>query len=236
MEPSADPFHGNLGVNLKKTVAVSALLAAFALSVAPASGRQASADAHEVIGLLPAATAQSCSHPLIENPFAFAGDELDYVLAPDGSFEGTDGEGWLLDGGAATTAGNDPFPIRADGDDDTVLAMPSGSTAVSAPMCVDLDYPHFRLLVNQMPRENGKFRGRLRVDTMYPNAANPRWRRVDVIRATSGGWFVSDFLDLEPERGGPDPGARQVSLRFTVIGDDGSFLIDDIYVDPRFRI
>lgn len=227
---------------MKKIVAISALFVAFAAAASPASARQgrASADADQiaevVTGLLPSATAETCQQPLVENPFAFAGDPLDYVLAPDGSFEGTEGDGWLLDGGAATVDGNDPFPVHADGEDDTVLAMPAGSSAVSAPMCVDLDYPHFRLLVNQIPRADGKLRGRLRVETMYPDSAKPRWRRVDVIRPAVNGWAVSDFIDLDPERGGSDPGARQVSIRFTVVGDDGSFQIDDVYVDPRFRI
>lgn len=226
---------------MKKTVVTLALSAALLIAASPASARQASnrdasaeGTAAAVTGLLPDATAATCEHPLVEQPFAFLGDTLDYVLAPDGSFEGAE-PGWLLGDGAAPVAGNDPFPIHAAGADLNVLSMPSGSSAVSAPMCVDLDYPHARLAVRQLPRESGRFRGKLRVETLYPDAKNPRWRKVDVIRPGNGEWFVTDFIDLEPERGGSDPGGRQVSLRFTVPGDDGGFEIDDVYVDPRFR-
>ena len=57
-----------------------------------------------------------------------------------------------------------------------------------------------------------------------------------MIRPEGGGWAVSDFLDLQPERGGHQPGGRQVSLRFSVQGGDGAFEIDDVYIDPRFRV
>ena len=231
---------------MKKIVAAASLFAALALVAAPASARQSDqpnlADAGSIVGLvtglLPEATTETCRHPLVENPFTFLGDVFDYVLAPDGSFEGAEGDGWLLDGGAAPIAGNDPFPIHADGPDATILNLPSGSSAVSAPMCVDLNYPHFRVVVRQLANEKGRFKGRLRVDTMYPNSNNPQWRKVDVIRPQDGEWVVSDFLDLEPERGGSAPGGRQVSLRFSVQGggDDGEFEIDDVYVDPRFRV
>ncbi|MFN8151826.1 MAG: hypothetical protein U0R24_11980 [Solirubrobacterales bacterium] len=226
---------------MRRFAAISVALATVAMLIGPAaaSARDSSQDpsgalAGIISGLLPEATQDSCEAPLLEQPFAFTGDLLDYVLAPDGSFEGTDGDGWLLEGGAAVVAGNDPFPIRPDGDDDSILAMPNGGAATSAPMCVDLDYPHFRLAAHQIPLSNGKIRGRLKVETLYPGARNPRWRKVDVLRPETDGWVVSDFLDLEPERGGTGPGGRQVSLRFTAI-NGGGFEVDDVYVDPRFR-
>lgn len=230
---------------MRKLVVVSALFAAVVAAAAPASARQsenpdtsdASAIVDLVTSLLPSATTETCRQPLLENPFAFLGDTLDYVLAPDGSFEGAGDAGWLLDGGASSTAGNDPFPLHPEGTaDGSVLSLPSGASAVSAPMCVDLNYPHFRIAVRQLPGEKGKFKGRLRVETMYPNSDNPRWRKVDMIRTSDEEWVVSDFLDLQPERGGSDPGGRQVSLRFSVQGGDGAFEIDDVYVDPRFRV
>ena len=231
---------------MKKLVVVSALFAALVVAATPASAAKKTSEADQalsveqvaelVTGLLPGLTADSCSHPLIENPFAFLGDTLDYVLAPNGSFEGTDGDGWLLEGGSTVVPGNDPFPVRAGSDDGFVLSMPGvDASAVSAPMCVDLDYPHFRLITHAIPRADGKYKGRLRVETLYPNAKNPKWRKVDTIKADSGSWTVSDFLDLAPERGGSEPGGRQVSLRFVVVGDGGGFEIDDVYVDPRRR-
>lgn len=224
---------------MRKIVAISALIGAFVLAAAPASARQASSDdpSADIVDLLPSATVESCEHPLIEQPFTFIGDTLDYVLAPDGSFEG---DGWLLTDGAAVAAGNDPFPLHPAGtDDDALLAMPDGSSAASAPMCVDLNYPHFRMAIRQVGDGDGRWGwsradGALRVETLYPSAKRPRWRRVDTIRPRGSGWMISDFLDLEPGRGGEGPGAREVSLRFTAAGD-GGFEIDDVYVDPRMR-
>jgi hypothetical protein len=229
------------GENLRKPVVVIALLAALALIAAPSasasggSGSDRDSIVDAVTGLLPSATTDSCQDPLIENPFSFAGDLLDYVLAPDGSFEGSASSSWLLDGGAAAVPGNDPFPIRPAAPDATVMSLPTGSSATSAPMCVDLTYPTFRLAVHALPRADGKYKGRLKIETLYPNAKNPQWRKVDVIKPDSGAWTLSDFLDLQPERGGSTPGARQVSLRFSVTGE-GGFEIDDVYVDPRMRI
>lgn len=222
---------------MKKIVLTSTLIGVFLITVGPASARQESADADAVAGLLPDATAETCEHPLIEQPFTFIGDTLDYVLAPDGSFEGN---GWILNGGATVAAGNDPFPLHPTGtEDDTLLSLPDGSTATSAPMCVDLHYPHFRLAVRQVGDDDGRWgrsraNGTLRIETFYPSARNPRWRRVDAIRIRDNDWRISDFLDLEPGRGGEGPGAREVSLRFTA-GGDGGLEIDDVYVDPRMR-
>lgn len=224
---------------MKKLTAAVALLAALALTTATAEARSEPDPAEEVAelvdDLLPSATAETCQHPVIAQPFAFLGDTFDYVLAPDGSFEGTEGEGWLLDGGAAVIAGNDPFPLHPASPDEHVLSLPDDASAVSAPMCVDLDYPHARLVIRQQPTERDRFRGRLKVETLYPDAKRPRWSRVDVIRVEDGEWTVSDFIDLEPERGGDEPGGRQVSLRFIALGGGGAFEIDDLYVDPRFR-
>lgn len=219
---------------MRKTVAIFALIGAFVVAAAPAFARHKPG----AVADPPAdATAVSCEHPLVENPFTFIGDSADYVLAPDGSFEG---DGWMLDGGAATVAGNDPFPLRSSGaEDDSVLSMPAGSSATSAPMCVDFDYPHFRLAIRPAGDGDGRWGwsradGMVRIETFYPSAKIPRWRRVDAIRLRGSGWRISDFLDLEPGRGGEGPGAREVSLRFTVVGD-GGFEIDDVYVDPRMR-
>lgn len=220
-----------MGENLRKIVVMSALLAGLLLLAAPGAASARGGSAAES-----GETSATCEDPLIENPFVFDGDLLDYVLAPGGSFEDSADGGWLLDGGAATVPGNDPFPIHPSGTDAMVMSLPSGSTATSNPMCVDITYPHFRLAVHQLPNDRGKYKGKLRVETMYPNSDNPTWRTSDVIKPSGGDWILSDFLELRPERGGSEPGARQVALRFIVKGNEGAFEIDDVYIDPRFRV
>lgn len=179
------------------------------------------------------ATVATCGDPLIENPFLFDGDPLDYVLAPNGSFEDAYG-GWLLEGGATQVPGNDPFPIRPDGDE-SILSLPPGGSATSPLMCVDLAYPTFRFALRQLAPQDG----RLKVESMYPDSSRPKWRKVTAIRSSDEGWSLSDHLELNPEQGGVLPGARQVSLRFTFRGahegEPGAFEIDDLYVDPKAR-
>lgn len=212
---------------MKKLGLVPTLILGLILAV-PASAQATTDDAVPV----PAAT---CPELPIENPFEFDGDPLDYVLAPDGSFE-EGASGWLLEGGAATSVGNDPFPIR-EGDDDAVLSIPPGGTATSPAFCVDLNYPTFRFALQQLSSQ----KGRLKVETLYPDSTKPKWRKTGAIRLRDDGWVLSDHLELAPDRGGSEPGARQVALRFTFKGADvesgsGAFEIDDVYVDPRFRV
>lgn len=219
---------------MNKTGIVTTAFAALMLAVpGSASARVDVSDIVSDITSIASVTGVTCDDPLIENPFLFDGDPLDYVLAPDGSFE-VGGSGWLLEG-AAPIAGNDPFPIRPAGDEG-VLSLPSGSSATSPSMCVDLNYPTFRFVLRQLADENERLRGRLRVDSIYPESERPKWRRVAVIRPDDGEWALSDHIELAPERGGELPGARQVALRFTVRGGDGAFEIDDVYIDPRFRV
>src|SRR5690349_18193270 len=113
--------------------AVGAPATTSARDLGPAEGLRSTADS-----LL------SCTAPIFENPFAAFGDDFDYVLAPNGSFE-SDG-GWQLDDGAGIVAGNDPFDLRS-GPDGSMLSLPEGASATSALMCVDPTYPTARFPV-----------------------------------------------------------------------------------------
>jgi hypothetical protein len=176
------------------------------------------------------ATTMTCLDPLIEHPFAAFGDGLDYVLAPNGSFESTNG--WELTGGAAATPGNDPFQLQG-GEDGNVLSMPAGSTATSPLMCVDPSYPTFRFAERQLGRK-----GALRIEVSYPFADNDSFRKADSVRqAGTNGWTITDPLDLRPARGGDGPGWRPMAIRFIARdgGSSGGFELDDVFVDPRLK-
>ena len=56
-------------------------------------------------------------------------------------------------------------------------------------------------------------------------------------RSAGNGWRLFDPIDLKPELGGQEPGARQAALRFTVVdaASRESVLLDDVYVDPKRR-
>ncbi len=177
-----------------------------------------------------AATSLSCTDPLIENPFLAFGDDFDYVLAPNGSFEST--TGWELDGGAAGIAGDDPFDLRPD-PDENMLSLPEGADATSPLMCVDESYPTFRFPV----RATGE-RTSIRVEVAYPWSRWGGFRKSDSFRVSGDeGWTLSPHLDLDPDRGGTGPDWRPMAIRLVAKrgwGDAGAEL-DDVYVDPRMK-
>lgn len=176
----------------------------------------------------------SCHAPVITNPFAFDGDQQNYVLAPSGSFEGS-APGWQFTGGAGVAPANDGFALQT-GTDQQALHLPVGGSAISPVMCVDLNMPTFRFAARRLDAQGKK----LRVELVYPDA-DGKFRKVEDIKMDpADGWTLTDSLDLEPERGGKTPGGRRVALRFSV--DDGSnasaasgYELDDLFVDPRAR-
>lgn len=188
-------------------------------------------------------TWQTCEAPVLEQPFERFGDRRDYVLAPSGAFEhvGLDITplelevdlsqlGWQSSPGAGITVGNEAYYVRR-ATDATSLTLPDGASATSPAMCIDLHYPHMRLVTRSSDAS-----ARLRVQVIYPNAGDPRFKWVDTLTGNEGteprlGWRVSNDIPLRPERGGETPGPRLAALRFKALS--GNWRVDDIYVDPR---
>jgi hypothetical protein len=185
----------------------------------------------------PATTAGSqltCRAPLIEQPFTAFRDSRDYVLAPGGSFEDPSAPGWQLDGGASVVPESDPFDVHGF-DDSYSLSLPPGASATSPTMCVDLDFPTMRFVGMQQAEKDGE----LDIEVVYPHATkveDRRWHRERSFKfKRKDGWKVTDDVNLHPDRGGKDAGWRLVALRFTADGDQSSWLVDDVYVDPKRR-
>jgi hypothetical protein len=177
----------------------------------------------------------ACENPQIENPFTQFGDNLDYVLAPDGNFNGAV-TGWQLSGGAQVV----------DTDKGRSLKMPEDSTAISPSMCVDLHFPTFRMYhktVTDSQLAPGKAdKSEVKVEVVYLNVADPKWKETKKFKGKDGDsannyWKASKSIDLKPEIGGKLPGARQAALRFTIEDAEKgeSVLLDDVYVDPMRR-
>ena len=179
----------------------------------------------------------ACENPTIVNPFTQFGDNLDYVLAPDGNFDNAV-TGWQLTGGAQIV----------DTDKGRSLQMPKDSKAISPSMCVDLHFPTFRMYHKTVKAENGQLvlgkadKSEVKVVVVYLNVAQPRWKEMEKFHGDDGdsasdGWMVSEAIDLMPELGGAEPGARQAALRFTATNAEKgeSVLLDDVYVDPMRR-
>jgi hypothetical protein len=171
--------------------------------------------------------------PQLSNPLAAFRDRRQYFLAPGGSFEGADADGWQLEGGATIGDGNGGLALG--GADARSLQLPPGSAATSPAFCVDLDYPTFRFFAAQLDDRSD---ARLQVDVIYPEIAKGNVRRAAHLRLhANSGWGLSKDVGLEPQRAGKKRGWRKVAIRFTA--DDpakgGAWRVDNVLIDPRMR-
>ena len=113
------------------------------------------------------------------------------------------------------------------------LQLPKGASAISPSMCLDLHFPTFRMYSKVVKPKTGllgavlglvlgdQHDAELRVEVVYHQIANPVWTKMDKFKGDEGtsagnGWRLTDPIDLQPELGGSEPGARQAALRFTV--------------------
>lgn len=177
-----------------------------------------------------AGSAQACSYSGAEPVFSPWGDQHSYVLAPNGGFEaGT--QGWALSGGAAVVAGNESFNLN-DPADSHSLSLPAGSSAVSSPICMSLDTPIFRMFA----RNDGSSTSRLRVEAVYPLLGLVRTKTVSSV-AAGPAWAptqqMSTVLTLSTIVGTLVPSS--VQIRITPLDGEGSWKVDDLYVDPFAR-
>lgn len=177
-----------------------------------------------------AASAQACSYTGATQVFSPWGDQHGYALAPNGGFE-TGSSGWSLGGGAAVVAENETFHLNGAGDSYS-LSLPSGSSAVSPPLCMALDTPLFRMLA----RNSGNPSSKLRVEATYSLLGLVRTTVPSTVSAGSS-WApaqaMSPVLGLSTLIGTLLPSYIQV--RITPIGQGGAWQVDDLYVDPFSR-
>ncbi|HEX5527427.1 MAG TPA: hypothetical protein VFX44_09585 [Solirubrobacterales bacterium] len=177
-----------------------------------------------------AAAAQACSYTGAEQVFKPWGDSSSYVLAPNGGFE-AGGTGWLLSGGANTVEGNESFYLN-DASDSRSLSLPSGSSAVSSPICMSIDTPTFRLLA----RNTGDTSSGLRVEAIYPLLGLIHTKTISTVYAGSN-WApsqqMSTVLTLSTIVGTLVPSS--VQIRITPTGSGGNWQVDDLYIDPFAR-
>jgi hypothetical protein len=168
----------------------------------------------------------SCPQTALEQPFLPWLDPLHYVLAPDGGLE-AGGAGWDLDGGAAVSAGNEPFNVHGDGDSKS-LALPTGASAVSPQMCIGLDRPLMRLFVR---RTAGSLLSMLKIEVLYDGpSGNLNVTSLGVLTLGSGWQPTTPAPILASVLPVIDGTSAQVAFRFTAMS--GSWRVDDVYVDP----
>jgi hypothetical protein len=172
-----------------------------------------------------AAAPGSCDGQVPEQPFLRWADPSTYVLMPNGTVE--QGARWNLKGGAQRVAGNETHYVHDPGDTWS-LSMPPGSSATTAPMCVDVEHPTLRLVA----RNRGSALSSLLVEVLFDDVTGHK--RAVPIGAYFGGssWqptaplaVVANLFTLLPDT------HADIAFRLTP-QDGGDWSIDDVYVDP----
>ena len=177
-------------------------------------------------GLIGTGSASYCdSTP--EQVFAPWNDSSYYASLFNGSFEGGSA-GWYLSGGARVVSGNEPFFVDRSSDSHSLL-LPAGSSAVSGTVCFATGDWHLRLFA----RNTGSRTGSLHVQVVVPSLLGGLLTVLDGGTISGGGvWAPSPRLELLLCNVTSLIGTRAVAFRFTPVGQDAAFQIDDVYLDP----
>lgn len=173
-----------------------------------------------------AAGSSGCPAVPLSYPFAPWNDHAPYMLAPDGGLE-QGGSAWTLARGAKLDEGNESFRVGGPADHRS-LALPAGSSATTAPMCIGVEHKSMRFFVKRtVPLREIS----IDIEVLH-STADGQQRSTRIGRITAGrSWTASPILPLiVNELAAARGNAMQVSLRFTPRG--GGVSIDDVYVDP----
>jgi hypothetical protein len=171
----------------------------------------------------PAAQAEElgggCPGQVLEYPFAPWEDGAPYTLMPDGDLT-QGGAGWDL-GGAEIVDDNEPWYVHG-GDTPAAVRLDTGDVVTTPPICITPDHPTMRFFV----RDSGGDYGTLTVDAVLPDGlALP----IEVMFGMDEGdaWapsaVVPIFANLVTDT---------VRFRFSAVGSDSAWVIDDVFVDP----
>jgi hypothetical protein len=171
-------------------------------------------------------TTTDCPDQALSTPFTRWLDQASYTPLPGGSMEGG-AAGWTLSGGAKVVAGNETWKVRSSGDVSS-LRLPSGSSAVSAPICVGLEHPTVRFFA----KKNSGLLSTLAVSAIVRLQLGGTLEVPVGVVLAGGQWtptlpflYLGNLLPLLPGQYTP------VSFRFRpILG--GDWQIDDVYVDP----
>jgi hypothetical protein len=181
------------------------------------------------------ASAPSCDNGATSQPFAQFGDDNSYFLAPGGNFE-SGAAGWSL-GGARVVGDQEPWRVAGD-NGSHALSIGAGRSVVSPTVCLGLEHPTMRFFAH---RSGGGLLGGLSqlvvtarvetslglvvevpVGTVTTLTNGVQWNR------TPTQVVLASLLPLLPGEHTP------VQFRFTAVGT-GDWVIDDVFVDPRYR-
>jgi hypothetical protein len=170
-------------------------------------------------------SAASCDSEQLERPFLRWADPAQYFLAPDGSFSGGAG-GWQLSK-AAVVAENQPHSSHAS-EGEAALRVAAGGSVTSPAVCVGILHPTLRFFA----RTGGSPLDVLEVEVLFEDAGGRvHALPIGVVPGTRA-WAPTLPQPILVNLLALLPGERTaVAFRFTPRGL-GSWLIDDVYVDP----
>jgi hypothetical protein len=194
-------------------------IATCAVLLAPAASRAASARVE---------TPSSYCDRNAAQVFRPWGDLANYSRLENGGFEsGT--PPWLLRGGANIVSGNEPFFISGNRSDSRSLLLPQGSTAYSGFSCFAIGDWHLRFVM----RNVGARTGALRVQVVVQDLLGNLLTVLDGGTVTGGStWAPSPRMLLPLTNVIWLIGTREVAFRFTPVGRNAAYQIDDVYLDP----
>lgn len=162
----------------------------------------------------------SCTAPALTQPFLSAKDSNWYTLTPGETPGSFNGAGWTLSGGASIKPGQSGAG--------SVLDLPSGSQAVSPPVCVASDYPTARTMVRDVAGSEG-----VQVYVAYAGTrTESQAQNTGQVHGQQSAWSLSNTFNIHP---GNLPGWQLV--RFTLVpgGRSSDFQVYDFYVDPHMH-
>ena len=182
------------------------------------------------------ASAPDCDNGATSQPFAQWGDDNSYFLAPGGGFE-SGAEGWSIGSGARVVGDQEPWRVAGDGGSHA-LSVGAGRSVVTPTVCVGLEHPTMRFFAH---RSGGGLLGgvstlvvaarvetslglvvEVPVGTVTTLTNGTSWNRTPVQVV------LASLLPLLPGEHTP------IQFRFTAVGSS-DWVIDDVFVDPRYR-
>ncbi len=194
-------------------------------SVLVAAATASPALADKKLAAQPASTAAldststaDCTMPALSEAFSGYGDTAQYALVPGQAFDSFTRAGWTLSAGATIQTAT-----LADNTTGSVLDLPSGSEAISPPMCVQSDYPNARTMIRDVSGSQA-----VELGVQYAGTSSP----VDAGRFSGSGtgWSASNPVKTDP---GSQTGWQLVVFTLQGSSKAGNEQVYNFYVDPR---
>jgi hypothetical protein len=164
-----------------------------------------------------------CPGQTFSQPFEALKDSNYYTLVEGSEFNSPE-EGWELTGGAQVVPATHP-----DGTSGSALELPSGSEAVSPPVCVTLLYPTARMWTQTV--QGG---GAVAVSVAYAGTKTEEAPKgVGQVQGQPNSWTLSKAFNVQPQIAGKAEETRQVRFHFAAGGKNNDYEVYGLYVDPR---